>query len=85
MGEILTRSFPLSDLHFMHEEYDDTTWMVPRSNAGLKMHKEKRHSGLQSGEDTARFLRNLFEYPGRVETRLAVWLQMLPWRLSLSK
>ena len=50
---------------------------VPQKDLVLKKHKEKRHPGLKSREDAARFLRNLFEYPGRAETRLAIWLQML--------
>ncbi|MEO7320317.1 MAG: integrase arm-type DNA-binding domain-containing protein, partial [Nitrosospira sp.] len=50
---------------------------VPQKDLVLKKHKEKRHPGLKSREDAAQFLRNLFEYPGRAETRLAIWLQML--------
>lgn len=50
---------------------------APQKDLVLKKHKEKRHPGLKSREDAAQFLRNLFEYPGRAETRLAIWLQML--------
>ena len=50
---------------------------VPQKDLVLKKHKEKRHPGLNSREDAGQFLRNLFEYPGRAETRLAIWLQML--------
>ena len=50
---------------------------VPQKDLVLKKHKEKRHPGLKNREDAAQFLRNLFEYPGRAETRLAIWLQML--------
>jgi integrase len=50
---------------------------VPQKDLVLKKHKEKRHPGLKSREDAAQFLRNLYEYPGRTETRLAIWLQML--------
>jgi integrase len=50
---------------------------IPQKDLVLKKHKEKRHPGLQSREHATQFLRNLFEYPGRAETRLAIWLQML--------
>lgn len=50
---------------------------IPQKDPVLKKHKEKRHPGLKNREDAAQFLRNLFEYPGRAKTRLAIWLQML--------
>ncbi len=50
---------------------------IPKKDMVLKTHQQKNHPMLKSREDAGRFLRNLFEYPGRIETRLAIWLQML--------
>jgi integrase len=43
----------------------------------LKKHTGKSHPTLKNRQDAGTFLRNLQEYPGRIETRLAIWLQML--------
>lgn len=43
----------------------------------LRKHTGENHPRIKSREDAGQFLRNLFEYPGRTETRLAIWLQML--------
>lgn len=50
---------------------------VPEKDLVLEKHKGESHPSLKSREDVAQFLRNLFEYPGRAETRLAIWLQIL--------
>lgn len=50
---------------------------VPENDLVLEKHKGESHPSLKSREDVAQFLRNLFEYPGRAETRLAIWLQIL--------
>lgn len=50
---------------------------IPQKDLVLKKHRSVSHPRLKSREDAGRFLRNLFEYHGRLETRLAIWLQML--------
>ena len=50
---------------------------IPKKDIVLKQHRNTSHPRLKSREDTGQFLRNLAEYQGRVETRLAIWLQML--------
>lgn len=50
---------------------------IPQKDLVLKRHRNVSHPRLKSREDAGQFLRNLSEYPGRVETRLAIWLQML--------
>jgi integrase len=50
---------------------------ITKKDLMLKKHKGGSHPRLKNREDTGQFLRNLFEYSGRTETRLAIWLQML--------
>ncbi|TSA52604.1 MAG: DUF4102 domain-containing protein [Nitrosomonadaceae bacterium] len=50
---------------------------IPKEDLMLKKHRGENHPRLKNREDAGQFLRNLFEYPGRTETRLAIWLQML--------
>ncbi|MFM9914145.1 MAG: tyrosine-type recombinase/integrase [Methylophilaceae bacterium] len=50
---------------------------IPQKDLVLKKHRGESHPRLKSREDAGKFLRNLVEYPGRAETRLAIWLQML--------
>lgn len=50
---------------------------IPKEDLMLKKHRGEIHPRLKNREDAGQFLRNLFEYPGRTETRLAIWLQML--------
>lgn len=50
---------------------------IPQKDLVLKKHRSESHPRLKNREDAGQFLRNLFEYPGRAETRLAIWLQML--------
>ena len=50
---------------------------IPQEDIVLKKHQGESHPRLKNREDAGQFLRNLFEYPGRAETRLAIWLQML--------
>jgi integrase len=50
---------------------------IPQKDLMLKKHRGESHPRLKSREDAGQFLRNLFEYRGRNETRLAIWLQML--------
>lgn len=50
---------------------------IPQKDLVLKKHRGESHPRLKSREDAGQFLRNLFEYPGRAETRLAIWLQMM--------
>lgn len=50
---------------------------IPKEDLVLRKHKGGNHPRIKSREDAGQFLRNLFEYPGRTETRLAIWLQML--------
>ena len=50
---------------------------IPKEDLVLRKHTGENHPRIKSREDAGQFLRNLFEYPGRTETRLAIWLQML--------
>ena len=50
---------------------------IPAKDLVLKKHRSESHPRLKNREDAGKFLRNLFEYQGRVETRIAIWLQML--------
>ncbi|OIQ76136.1 putative prophage CPS-53 integrase [mine drainage metagenome] len=50
---------------------------IPQKDLVLKKNVEERHPTLRNREDAGQFLRNLAEYPGRIETRLAIWLQMM--------
>ncbi len=50
---------------------------IPQKDLVLKKHRSTSHPRLKNREDAGRFLRNLFEYQGRNETRLAIWLLML--------
>jgi integrase len=43
----------------------------------LRKHMGKSHPTFMNRQDAGKFLRNLLEYPGRIETRLAIWLQLL--------
>ena len=50
---------------------------IPEKDLLLKKHRGESHPRLKNREDAGQFLRNLFEYSGRAETRLAIWLQLL--------
>ncbi|MEY4961056.1 MAG: hypothetical protein RL610_1235 [Pseudomonadota bacterium] len=50
---------------------------IPKEDLVLRKHKGESHPRIKSRDDAGQFLRNLFEYSGRTETRLAIWLQML--------
>jgi integrase len=50
---------------------------IPAKDLVLQKHKGESHPTLKNRQDAGKFLRNLQEYPGRIETRLAIWLQML--------
>lgn len=50
---------------------------IPLKDLVLEKHVEEKQPTLRTREDTGQFLRNLAEYPGRIETRLAIWLQMM--------
>lgn len=50
---------------------------IPEKDLRLKKHRGESHPRLKNREDGGQFLRNLFEYSGRTETRLAIWIQML--------
>jgi integrase len=50
---------------------------VPEKDLRLKKHVGESHPTLKNRKDAGQFLRNLQDYPGRVETRLAIWLQIL--------
>lgn len=50
---------------------------IPASDVVLQKHHGNRHPTLKNRKDASLFLRNLHEYPGRIETRLAIWLNML--------
>lgn len=50
---------------------------IPQKDLVLKKHRGESHPRLKTREDAGQFLRNLVEYSGRTETRLAIWLQMM--------
>ena len=50
---------------------------IPQKDLLLQKHKGGSHPTLKNRQDGGKFLRNLQDYPGRIETRLAIWLQML--------
>ncbi|MDO8437888.1 MAG: integrase arm-type DNA-binding domain-containing protein [Nitrosomonadaceae bacterium] len=50
---------------------------IPEKDLLLKKHRGESHPRLKNRDDAGQFLRNLFEYSGRAETRLAIWLQLL--------
>jgi integrase len=50
---------------------------IPQKDVVLKKHRGGNHPRLKTRGDVGQFLRNLLEYSGRVETRLAIWLQIL--------
>ncbi|MGA7178131.1 MAG: integrase arm-type DNA-binding domain-containing protein [Thiobacillaceae bacterium] len=50
---------------------------IPPKDLVLQKHKGNSHPALRNRQDAGQFLRNLKEYSGRDETRLAIWLQML--------
>jgi integrase len=50
---------------------------IPAKDILLQKHKSEGHPTLRNRQDAGKFLRNLQEYQGRIETCLAIWLQML--------
>jgi integrase len=50
---------------------------IPAKDLVLQKHIGESHPTLKNRQDAGMFLRNLQEYPGRIETRLALWLQVL--------
>ncbi len=50
---------------------------IPAKDVVLKKHVGASHPTLKNRQDAGKFLRNLQEYGGRIETRLALWLQVL--------
>jgi len=50
---------------------------IPPKDLRLRKHTGTSHPTLKNRQDAGKFLRNLHEYPGRIETRLAIWLQLL--------
>lgn len=50
---------------------------IPQKDLMLQKHKGESHPTLKNRQDAGLFLRNLQEYPGRIETRLGIWLQAL--------
>lgn len=50
---------------------------IPAEDVVLAKHKSERFPTFRSRKDAGQFLRNLQEYPGKDETRLAIWLQLL--------
>ena len=50
---------------------------IPQKDLVLNKHRGESHPRLKNREDAGQFLRNLSEYRGRTETRLAIWLQIL--------
>ena len=50
---------------------------IPPKDLRLRKHVGTSHPTLRNRQDAGKFLRNLHEYPGRIETRLAIWLQMM--------
>lgn len=50
---------------------------IPVKDLVLQKHKGESHPTFKNRKDAGLFLRNLQEYPGRIETRLAIWLQLL--------
>lgn len=72
-----TRAWVRDVFDFAHGEGMIEYNPVPAKDLVLQRHRSQGHPTFKNRIDAGQFLRNLHEYQGRAETRLAIWLQIL--------